>query len=151
MWAFLAPMGMLIISTRRVASLWMVAFNVAVITLAAVPSVSVVPPLPPAFGQLLCALNVVCVASFILYAMAYYVVKKDAFYALLKQEEAKSDSLLLNILPKDIAAELKAGGGRVARKYDDATILFLDLVGFTQMTAGQDPGETVEHAEHHLH
>jgi guanylate cyclase len=137
-------MGMLIVSTRLVARLWMLAFNVAVVALAAVPSVSFVPPLPPAFGQLLCAMNVVCVASFILYAMSYYVVKKDAFYALLKQEEAKSESLLLNVLPKSIAAELKAGGKRVARKYDDATILFLDLVGFTQMTAGQDPGETVD-------
>jgi len=143
-WAFLAPMGMLIVSTRLVASLWMLAFNVAVIALAAVPWVSFAPPLPPAVGQMLCALNVVCVSSFIFYAMSYYVVKKDAFYALLKQEEAKSESLLLNVLPKDIAAELKAGGGRVARKYDNATILFLDLVGFTQMTAGQDPGETVD-------
>jgi guanylate cyclase len=143
-WAFLAPMGMLIVSTRLVASLWMFAFNGAIIALAAVPPMSFVPPLPPAFGQWLCALNVVCVASFILYAMSYYVVKKDAFYALLKQEEAKSEALLLNVLPKGIAAELKAGGARVARRYDDATILFLDLVGFTQMTARQDPAETVD-------
>jgi guanylate cyclase len=143
-WAFLAPMGMLIVSTRLVASLWMLAFNVAVIALAAVPSVSIVPPFPPAVGQMLCGLNVVCVASFALYAISYYVVKKDAFYALLKQEEAKSEALLLNVLPKGIAAELKAGVGRVARRYDDATILFLDLVGFTQMTARLDPGETVD-------
>ncbi len=143
-WAFLAPMGMLIVSTRLVASVWMLAFNLAVIALAAEPSVRFVDPLPRELGQYLCALNVVFVASFILCAMSYYVVKKDAFYALLKQEEAKSELLLLNVLPKDIAAELKAGGGRVARKYDDATILFLDLVGFTQMTAGQDPGETVD-------
>ena len=142
-WAFLAPMGMLMVSTRLVASLWMLAFNIAVIALATVPSVSFVPPIPPAFGQLLCALNTVCVASFVLYALSYYVAKKDAFYALLKQEEAKSEALLLNVLPRDIAAELKAGGGMVARKYDDATILFLDLVGFTKMSAGQDPGETV--------
>ncbi len=38
-WAFLAPMGMLIISTRRLASLWMLAFNVAVIALAILPAV----------------------------------------------------------------------------------------------------------------
>jgi len=143
-WAFLAPMGMLIVSTRLIASFWMLGFNLAVIALAAVPSVRFVSPLPPAFGQMLCALNVVCVASFALYAMSYYVLKKDAFYALLKEEEAKSELLLLNVLPKSIAAELKAGGRRVARKYDDATILFLDLVGFTQMTAAMDPGETVD-------
>jgi guanylate cyclase len=142
-WAFLAPMGMLIISSRLVASLWMVAFNVAVIALATVPARSFEPPMPTAFDPLLCALNVFCVASFIFFALSYYVVKKDAFYALLKQEEAKSESLLLNVLPQDIAAELKAGGGQVARAYGDATIVFLDLVGFTQITAGQDAAWTV--------
>jgi class 3 adenylate cyclase len=97
----------------------------------------------PAFEPLLWAMNVICVASFILYTMSYYVVKKDAFYALLKQEEAKSEALLLNVLPKEIAAELKAGGERVARTYDEATILFLDLVGFTQIAASQSAEETV--------
>jgi guanylate cyclase len=143
-WGFLAPMGMLIIATRRVATLWVAAFNMAVIGLAFVRPSSSVPPFPRGFGEMLSALNVMCVTSFILFAMAYYVMKKDAFYALLKQEEAKSEALLLNVLPRDIAEELKAGSGRVARKHDDATILFLDLVGFTTMTAGQDPGDTVD-------
>jgi len=143
-WAFLAPMGMLVISTPRAARLWMLAFNIAVVVLATVPSASFVYPFPPVMGRFLWTFNVVCVSSFILFAMAYYVWKKDTFYALLKQEEAKSELLLLNVLPKDIAAELKAGGGRIARSYDDATILFLDLVGFTQMSAGQDPGATVD-------
>jgi adenylate cyclase len=51
---------------------------------------------------------------------------------------------LLNVLPKEIAAELKSHGRRVARTYEEATILFLDLVGFTQITAGQDAGATAE-------
>lgn len=144
LWAFLAPMGMMIISRRLLASLWMLAFNVSVIALAAMPSVAFEPPMPDSFDSLLCAMNVVCVASFILYALSYYVAKKDWFYDLLKQEEAKSETLLLNILPRDIAAELKAGGGRGARKLDEATILFLDLVGFTQISAGQDAVATVE-------
>jgi adenylate cyclase len=144
LWALLAPMGMQIISRRLVASLWMLAFNAAVIALAVVPAVSFEPPMPDSFDSLLWAMNVVCVASFILYALSYYVAKKDWFYALLKQEEAKSERLLLNVLPRDVATELKAGAGRIARKHDEATILFLDLVGFTQLTAGQDPGETVD-------
>ena len=110
-WAFLAPMGMLIISTRKVASFWMLAYGVAVIALAIMPAISFEPPLPSPFGPLLCAMNVLSVASFILYAMSYYVAKKDWFYALLKEEEAKSESLLLNVLPREIAAELKASGG----------------------------------------
>ncbi len=139
LWAFLAPMGMLIISTRLVASLWMLAYSSAVIALAAMAAVSSEPPLPTWSDRLLWAMNVIAVASFVFYAMSYYVAKKDSFYALLKEEEAKSESLLLNVLPSEIAAELKAGRGRAAHKIDEATIVFLDLVGFTQIGAGKTP------------
>ena len=143
-WAFLAPMGMLIISTRQVASLWMLAYGMAVIALATMPAVSLRPPLPAPFGPLFFAMNMLSVASFILYAMSYYVAKKDWFYALLREEEAKSESLLLNVLPREIAAELKEGGGRRGGKLEEATILFVDLVGFTAISAGQDAVTTVE-------
>jgi guanylate cyclase len=143
-WAFLAPMGMLIISSRLVASLWMIAFNVAVVALAAIPAISSNSTAATAFDDVLSGMNVVCVSSFIFYALSYYVAKKDAFYSLLKQEEAKSESLLLNVLPSDIAAELKAGASRIAQRIEEATILFIDLVGFTQISAGQDAGVTVE-------
>ena len=49
-------------------------------------------------------------------------------------ERDRSDALLLNILPKDIAEELKDHGKATARDIPDVTILFTDFKGFTEMS-----------------
>ncbi|MBP7515895.1 MAG: tetratricopeptide repeat protein [Flavobacteriales bacterium] len=51
-----------------------------------------------------------------------------------EKERDRSDSLLLNILPAEIAEELKSTGGAVARDIDQVTILFTDFKGFTQLS-----------------
>lgn len=57
----------------------------------------------------------------------------------LQQEMEKSDRLLLNILPLDIARELKEKGSAQSKKYESVTVLFTDFKGFSiiaeQMTA----------------
>ena len=53
--------------------------------------------------------------------------------ARLEEEQKKSESLLLNILPKSIAQRLKDGSGRIADHFEEATILFSDIVNFTKM------------------
>lgn len=53
---------------------------------------------------------------------------------ILQDEKDRSDSLLLNILPEEIANELKAKGKAEARDYDQVTILFTDFKGFTQIS-----------------
>jgi len=45
--------------------------------------------------------------------------------------KAQSDKLLLNILPDEIAEELKRFGRSYARKHDEVSVLFADIVGFT--------------------
>ena len=47
----------------------------------------------------------------------------------------RSDQLLLNILPEDVASELKLKGQADARKYDNASILFTDFIDFTREVA----------------
>jgi class 3 adenylate cyclase/predicted negative regulator of RcsB-dependent stress response len=47
------------------------------------------------------------------------------------KERRKSDKLLLNILPSEIARELKKTGNTTARSFDDVTIIFTDFVNFT--------------------
>jgi class 3 adenylate cyclase len=49
----------------------------------------------------------------------------------LKEEKKRSESLLLNILPEEIANELKQFGKSYARKHDEVTILYADIKGFT--------------------
>jgi adenylate cyclase len=52
--------------------------------------------------------------------------------AIIEQEKDRSNNLLLNILPADIAEELKIHGKAEARDFDMASILFTDFKGFTQ-------------------
>lgn len=70
---------------------------------------------------------------------------KDIAYSneQLQEEKKKSDELLLNILPKDIAEELKAHGRSKARLYDNLTVLFTDFVNFTRFAEQSTPEELV--------
>jgi adenylate cyclase len=55
---------------------------------------------------------------------------------IIEAERARSDALLLNVMPAPIAARLKHGETLIADSHDAATILFADIVGFTSMAAG---------------
>ncbi|MFZ1686592.1 MAG: adenylate/guanylate cyclase domain-containing protein [Flavobacteriales bacterium] len=55
----------------------------------------------------------------------------------------RSDELLLNILPGEVADELKAKGHADAKHFDTATILFTDFKGFTQLSEQVTPAELV--------
>ena len=50
---------------------------------------------------------------------------------MLSKEKKRSDDLLLNILPAEIAEELKETGSAQARQYDEVSVLFTDFVNFT--------------------
>jgi class 3 adenylate cyclase len=56
-------------------------------------------------------------------------------------EQHKSERLLLNILPKPIAEQLKQFEGSLAQQFAEATILFADIVGFTPLSAQMRPLE----------
>lgn len=61
----------------------------------------------------------------------------------LQQEKKKTDDLLLNILPKDVAEELKNTGRSKARRYDKVTVMFTDFRNFTQHSVELSPEELV--------
>ncbi len=63
--------------------------------------------------------------------------------AALNREKQKLESLLLNILPQPIAQQLKNEPGLIAQRHEDVTILFADLVNFTQLASQISPGELV--------
>jgi class 3 adenylate cyclase len=62
---------------------------------------------------------------------------------IIKEERKKSDSLLLNILPRQTARELKKNGTAKARRYDLVTVLFCDFVNFTKTAEKLSPEELV--------
>ncbi len=67
---------------------------------------------------------------------------------ILQDEKDRSDSLLLNILPEEIANELKAKGKAEARDYDQVSILFTDFKGFTQISEQLSAKDLVAEINH---
>ncbi|MBL0043075.1 MAG: hypothetical protein IPP33_01265 [Flavobacteriales bacterium] len=62
----------------------------------------------------------------------------------LRAAKDRSDELLLNILPHDVAEELKETGAAAAKHFDRATVLFTDFRGFTQLSEQVGPAELVQ-------
>ncbi len=63
---------------------------------------------------------------------------------IIEEERDRSDNLLLNILPEETAAELKANGMVKAKKYGAVTVLFTDFKGFTSYSEKLSPEALVE-------
>ncbi len=61
----------------------------------------------------------------------------------IEDERQRSDELLLNILPAAIANELKMDGKAKARRYDQATVLFVDFYSFTKISEQLTPEDLV--------
>ncbi|MCP5540940.1 MAG: response regulator [Akkermansiaceae bacterium] len=59
--------------------------------------------------------------------------------ARIEQEQAKSERLLLNVLPRPIAERLKAGEKEIADYFPNVTVLFADLVDFTRLSSDTEP------------
>jgi class 3 adenylate cyclase len=68
---------------------------------------------------------------------------ESRYARVLEQEEARTERLLHHILPVHIATRLKAGERLIADNFDDVTVLFADLVGFTEMASRMTPQNVV--------
>ena len=73
--------------------------------------------------------------------------RRDALEAL-RQEQAKAENLLLNILPRSIADRLKAETEPIADQFGSASILFADVADFTPWSQGLPPAEVVGYLDH---
>ncbi|NBS14700.1 MAG: HAMP domain-containing protein [Verrucomicrobia bacterium] len=57
----------------------------------------------------------------------------------LEQEKRKAEELLLNVLPATIVSRLQKGEKVEAETFSEVTVLFADVVGFTQLSAQEGP------------
>lgn len=99
-------------------------------------------PATTVFGDFLLGVPLACA---ILCAVVYYAVREaDRAEAVAEREYARSEALLENILPASIASRLKDRTQAViADRYDEASVLFADMAGFTARTSDTSPDELV--------
>ncbi len=66
----------------------------------------------------------------------------------LENEKHKSDELLLNILPAEMAEELKQFGSAKAKRHNCVTVFFSDFKDFAKITGQMEPEELVAEVDH---
>lgn len=93
--------------------------------------------------QILFATAAIGVAGFGCLVSLYYRQLVESAEKALAEANARSEELLLNILPGPIAERLKAGESPIADRIDEVTVLFADLVDFTPLSEGLEAGELV--------
>ena len=89
---------------------------------------------------------VVCSALFLLLGLIIYRNYKmqKVSNALLSKEKKRSEDLLLNILPSEVADELKDKGAADAKYFDNVTVLFTDFVNFTKASERMSPQKLID-------
>jgi class 3 adenylate cyclase len=88
------------------------------------------------------------IALFLIGLLAFGLYRRNRFIRktkeIIENERDRSESLLLNILPEETAAELKINGKVKAKKFESVTVLFTDFKGFTHYSENLDPEKLVE-------
>lgn len=146
LWSFLAPLSALLFMEMTKAVWWMILFSVNII----------ITILFDRFFQqfsyeitgtervILIGMNLLGPSVAVFFAMRYFVKTILKNSAALKEEKQKSDKLLLNILPEEVAGELKSKGSADAKLFDHVTVLFTDFVNFTTVSERLSPQQLVD-------
>jgi class 3 adenylate cyclase len=91
------------------------------------------------------------ITAYLVAAYRYYLIRRNYLYSLLLTDalneaelrRQKSDELLYNILPVEVAEELKLTGQSEARQFDNITVIFTDFVNFAGISEQLSPTELV--------
>jgi guanylate cyclase len=134
-WGLLGLIGGVVVFADWRATVWLVVYVISSI-FATFIAARIEPLESLEQPEYLASFNLLVVVLFIYWVVFYYVRQR----ALLLE---KSDSLLRNVLPDDIAKRLKSSPTTIAEGFESASILFADVAGFTPMSAGLTPLELV--------
>jgi adenylate cyclase len=150
LWGILAPLGALVFSDVRSAVRWYVAFLVVFLGsgLAGELIGPIWTPLPVWFTSTMLALNIAVGGTMMFLLLAVFASQRREALTALRQEQAKAENLLLNILPRSIADRLKAETQPIADQFGSASILFADVVDFTPWSERLPPAEVVGYLDH---
>lgn len=152
-WALLAPVGAVVVAGWRESIPWFVAY----IILTTVSGffdyflgVGHTGGLEIKTIGVFFALNFAAMSSILYFLVRYFVLETekikhqlDEKHTLLVGEQQKSESLLLNVFPVNIAKRLKDNQSLIADGHSDVTVMFADITNFTQMTEQMAPQQMV--------
>jgi adenylate cyclase len=138
LWSLFAPLGAVAFDRPGRAWPWFAAF-VATIVLSLALSEVVRPngaDLPEAFVRTFDVLNIVVVSLVAMLLLVTFARGRET-------AQARVETLLLNVLPAEIAQRLQSDPNSIADHFDDASILFADVVDFTPLSSRLDAREVV--------
>jgi adenylate cyclase len=144
-WGILSPIGALMILGTRKSTPWFFLF----VLLAGFSwrfnhlFASNTMPMPEKVKDIFFLMNIIGTACILYAAMRYFQSQKERTLQALSLEQARSEKLLLNVLPETIANRLKNNDELIADSHPSVTILFADLVGFTELSNNLTPFELV--------
>lgn len=125
---------------------WLVFFGCAVsaiLVLLFVPSVAPLPELPSIWNNAIATMNFVSFAYMVSVVLDIASVERQTTLNQLADEKSRGDALLRNILPSRLADELINTGVTLPAKHEETSVMFLDIVGFTQMSSTIPPDRLV--------
>jgi guanylate cyclase len=150
LWGILAPLAALVFRDVRNAVRWYVAYVVVFLGsgLAGELWGGASPAVPRWFTTTMLGLNVAVCGTIVFTLLAVFARERRDALSALREEQAKAENLLLNILPRSIADRLKAESQTIADHVNAASILFADVVDFTPLAERLPPTEVVGVLDH---
>ncbi len=145
-WAILSPVGALMILGTRQSTSWFLLF----VGLAFISwrlnhyFAGNAMPIPTNVKNAFFLMNITGTASILYGVLRYFQAQKERVMISLELEQARSEKLLLNILPAPIAERLKSNDMRIADYYESVTVMFADLVNFTQISEHMPPSQLID-------
>ncbi len=142
LWGLLAPIVILLAFGRTTGLYWFAAYLVTLVWAVFFPRADAPDPSESLVtGNFTIVL--VGISTFLFALFVFFVRERDRAQDEADRERARSDALLLNILPEEIVARLKGGERVIADRFEDASVLFADIADFTPMSATMEADELV--------
>ena len=139
LWSLLAPLGAVVFDAPRRAWAWFGAFLALLVV--TIPLARIVRPdgaeMPKGAVLAFAVLNIAAVSLIAFTLLVVFARQREA-------AQLRVESLLSNILPDEIAQRLQADPQSIADHFDEASILFADVVDFTPMSSRLDAREVVD-------
>ncbi len=142
-WSFLGVLGAVIFLSLRQSIIWMLMFLFIVVISAVFDPMLLGYKVPVSDSEkiIFYIMNIGTALTVVFAASAWFVKS-------LQYEKQRSESLLLNILPSEVAQELKISGKVEPKDFANLTILFTDFIDFTRLAGSLSAKELVAEIDH---